>query len=131
VNEINKKSAYYFEEEVRVMDKRLGLVDRYGLLPEVPEHIVDKLLGEVEDFAALLKHDPEGARRSLYQEIDWLKERKDFLGKAVETSIDAALDLYSDKLNHRDWIDLQLLLLKGVLIVLQSIDEALKEKHRV
>jgi len=106
-----------------------SLDDKYGLLPEVPEHIVDKLLTEVEDFTTLLKHDPEGAKRSLHQEIEWLKEKKDFLGKAVETSIDAALELYGDRLSHNEWADLQTLLLKGVLVLLQSLNEALKEKQ--
>ena len=105
-----------------------NLDDKYGLLPEVPEHMVDKLLTEVEEFTTLLKHDPEGAKQSLRQDIEWLKEEKDFLRKAVETSVDAALELYSDKLSHKEWIDLQILFLKGVLIVLQSVNEALKEK---
>ena len=105
------------------------LDDKYGLLPEVPEHVMEELLTEVENFTTLLKHDPEGAKRSLHQEIEWLKEKKDFLGKAVETSIDAALELYGDRLSHNEWIDLRTLLLKGVLILLRSLNEALKEKQ--
>jgi len=50
------------------------------------------------------------------------------LGRAVEASVDAALDLYSDKLSHKEFIDLQILLFKGVFIVHQSMNEALKEK---
>lgn len=107
-----------------------NLEDKYGLLPEVTEHIVEELLNRVNEFATLLKHDPEGAKRLVYREIEWLKERKDFLGKAVETSVDAALDLYGDRLSHRDWTDLQILLLKGLLIVLESINEASKEKSK-
>jgi len=106
-----------------------SIVDKYGLLPEVSEHIMEKLLTEVENFTTLLKHDPEGAKRSLRQEIEWLKERKDFLGKAVETSINAALELYGDRLSYNEWTDLHTLLLKGVLILLQSLNEALKEKQ--
>lgn len=63
-------------EKIGIMDKCPSLDDRYGLLPEVPEHVVDKLFSEVENFADLLKHDFEGARSSLYQEIDWLKEKR-------------------------------------------------------
>lgn len=76
------------------------LENRYGLLPEVSEHVMDKLRHEAENFANLLKHDPEEAKHSLYQEIEWLKQNKDFLGRTVETSVDAALGLYSDKLSH-------------------------------
>ena len=104
------------------------LEDKYGLLPEVSEHVMDKLRREAEDFANLLKHYPEGVKRSLNQEIEWLKENKDLLGRTVETSVDAALGLYSDKLTHKQWINLQILLLKGVLFVLQSVNEAFKEK---
>jgi hypothetical protein len=105
-----------------------GLEDKYGLLPEVPEHIMGKLRREAENFANLLKHDPEEAKHFLHREIEWLKENKDFLGRTVETSVDATLGLYSDKLTHKQWIDLQNLLLKGVLFVLHSVNEALKEK---
>ena len=104
------------------------LEDKYGLLPEIPEHIMDRLSDEAKDFASLFKHDVEGAKRSLHGEIDWLKENKDFLGRTVETSIDAILGLYSDKLTHKHWVDLQILLLKSVLFVLHSVNEALKEK---
>ena len=31
------------------------------------EHIVEKLLQEVKNFTTLLKHDPEGAKRSVFQ----------------------------------------------------------------
>lgn len=105
-----------------------NLENRYGLLPQVPEHVIDKLRHDAKDFANLFKHDPEEAKRSLHQEIEWLAENKDFLGRTVSTSVDAALELYSDKLTHKQWIDLQTLLLKGVLFVLQSLNESLKEK---
>lgn len=55
-----------------------GLKDKYGLLPEVPEHVVDKLLHEVGNFATMLKHDPQGVKRSLYQGIEWLKKGEGF-----------------------------------------------------
>jgi hypothetical protein len=105
-----------------------GIKDKYGLLPEIPEHIMDTINDEAKDFASLFEHDTEGAKRSLHEEIEWLKENKDFLGKTVETSIEATLGLYSDKLTHKHWVDLQILLLKGVLFVLHSLNEALKEK---
>lgn len=96
-------------------------------MPKVPEHIVDRILSEVEDFASFMKHDPEGARRSVEGDIDWLKENKDFLGRAVEASVDSALDLYSEKLTHKDCTDLRVLLLKGVLLTLELINESTKE----
>lgn len=103
--------------------------DKYGLLPEVPEHIVERMLSEVSEFASFMKHDPEGAKRSIESDIDWLKENKDFLGRAVEASIDPALDLYSDVLTHKDWVELRTYLLKGVLLMLQMINEAIKESY--
>jgi hypothetical protein len=101
--------------------------DKYGFLPKVPEHIVDKILSEVTDFASFMMHDPEGAKPALAVDIDWLKENKDFLGKAVEASVDPALDLYSDTLTHKDWVELRACLLKGVLLTLQIINESMKE----
>lgn len=44
-----------------------GFEDKYDLLPEVSENIVKKLLQEVKNFTTLLKHDPEGAKRSVFQ----------------------------------------------------------------
>jgi hypothetical protein len=104
--------------------------DKYELLPKVPEHIVDKILSEVTDFASFMKHDSEGAKRSVTSDIDWLKENKDFLGRAVEASVDPALDLYSETLTHKDWVDLRICLLKGVLLTFQIMNESMKEGIR-
>jgi hypothetical protein len=104
-----------------------SLEHKYGFLPKVPEHIVEQMMQEVNDFAILMKHDFEGARKSVNQNIEWLRENKDFLGKAVEASVDSALELYGEKLSHTDWISLQTLLLKGQLLVLELINEALGE----
>lgn len=101
--------------------------DKYGLLPEVPERIAGKVLSEVTNFATFMKHDPEGAERSVVSDINWLKENKDFLGRAVEASIDPALELYSETLTHKDWVTLRTFLLKGVLLTLQIINESMKE----
>jgi len=105
-----------------------NLEDKYGLLPPVPEHVIDALREDAESFANMFKHDPEETKHSIHEEIEWLKENKDFLGRTLETSVDAALELYSDRLTHKQWMDLRTLLLKGVLFVLQSINDALKEK---
>jgi hypothetical protein len=104
-----------------------SLERKYGFLPRVPEHIVEQMMREVNDFATLMKHDFEGAKKTVSQNIEWLKENKDFLGKAVEASVDSALELYGEKLSHIDWISLRTLLLKGQLLVLQLINEALGE----
>jgi hypothetical protein len=82
----------------------------------------------VDNFTVFLRHDFEGAVRSVMDDINWLKEKKDFLGRAVEASVDAALDLYGEKLSHKDWMNLRTILLKGTLLKLQSINNALKEK---
>jgi hypothetical protein len=102
---------------------------KYGFLPKIPEHVAEEIMREVGDFAALMKHDFEGARRAVSQDIEWLRENKDFLGRAVEASVDTALELYGEKLSYSDWIRLQMLLLKGQLLVLQLINESLREKH--
>jgi len=107
------------------------LEDKYGLLPQIPEHVIDELRHEAENFANLFTHDPEETKHSIHEEVEWLKENKDFLGRTLETSVDAAMELYSDKLTHKQWMDLRTLLLKGVLLVLQSINEALKEKSNL
>jgi len=107
------------------MTARESLERKYGFLPKVPEHAVDEIMQEVDNFTTFIKHDFEGARKAVDQEIEWLRENKDFLGVAVKTSVDAALELYGEKLSHDDWVSLQTLLLKGQLLVLQLINESL------
>ena len=104
---------------------------KYGLLPRIPEHIVWKIVEEeAKNFKETLKHDPKKAEEQIREEIEWLKENKDFLGKAVEAAVDPALEIFSEKLTHKDWTTLRTLLLKGVLLTLQTINETLKEKQR-
>jgi len=43
-----------------------------------------------------LKHDPKEAEEQIWEEIEWLKENKDFLGKAVEAAVDPALEIFSE-----------------------------------
>jgi len=107
-----------------------GIEEKFELLPEVSEHIIEGILSEVKKFASLMKHDPKEAIKSVIDEVEWLKSNKDFLGKAVEASVDSALELYSDRLSHKDWTELRTLLLKGVLLVLQAINESLKEDRK-
>ena len=101
---------------------------RYGALPELPEHVVRELLSEVERFSTFVRHDPKGARREVMEEVRWLDENKGFLGRAVEAAVDSALDLFSDKLSHADWVLLELFLLKGFLLVLQGLNEAMGKR---
>jgi len=102
---------------------------KYGLLPKIPEHVIEEVMQEVKSFATFMKHDFEGAREAVNQDIEWLRENKEFLGRAVEASINAALELYGEKLSHNDWVSLQTLLLKGQLLVLQLVNESLREQH--
>jgi len=102
---------------------------KYRHLPEVSEHIAEVLIDEVSNSASLLKYDFDSALKSVIEEVDWLKTNKDFLGRAVEVAVDSSLNLFSDRLTHKDWIELRTLLLKGVLLVLQAINEALHESH--
>jgi|YelNatPaOPRAMG01_1025707.scaffolds.fasta_scaffold77088_2 hypothetical protein len=104
-----------------------SLERKYSFLPKVSEQIVEQMMQEINDFATLMEHDFKGAKKSVSEDIEWLKENKDFLGRAVEASVDSALELYGEKLCHDDWISLQTLLLKGQLLVLQLINEALRE----
>lgn len=97
-------------------------------LPEVSEQIIEEILTEVNNFASFMEHDPKEAIKSVMEDIEWLKNNKDFLGKTVEAVVDSALDLYSDKLSHKDFIELRTLLLKGILLMLQAINKAIKEK---
>jgi len=99
---------------------------RYGSIPRVSEGVVDSILSEVRSFTGFLKHDPQEARRLVEEDLNWLKENNPYLARIIRAAINSALDLYSNKLTHADWIELELLLLKGVLLVLQTINEALK-----
>ena len=107
------------------------LEDKYGVLPEVPEHVVEEVMREVNAFGELMKHDPDAARKSVMDDIEWLKEKKDFLGEAVVAAVDPALELYDEQLSHRDWVDLETFLLKGVLLLLEAINRAMKESQSV
>jgi len=104
------------------------LEEKYGLLPEVTELMVEELEKEVSEFSELMRTAPERARRGVLDEVEWLGRRKDFLGRLVKAAVDPALDLVSDKLTHSDWEELRIYLLKGVLLVLQGINLALKRR---
>lgn len=101
--------------------------DKYGFLPYIPENIFERVISEVEDFASFMKHDPKGAERSVESDIEWIKDNKGYLGKAIEAAVDSILDLYSDVLTHREWSELRTYLLKGILLLLQMISEGQKE----
>ena len=58
-------------------------------------------------------------------------ENKSLLGSLVEAGVASALSLISDKLSERDLEDLRTYLLKGVLLVLQGINLALKKTREV
>ena len=103
-------------------------MNKYNMLPRVSEHVIDGLMREIHEFTVLMKHDLKAASKSVREDIEWLKENKDFLGRAVEAAVDSALELYDDKLTHRDWVELELFLLKGVLLLLQAVNEGLKER---
>lgn len=100
--------------------------EKYGLLPEVTETVVESLMSEVSEFVDLMQNSPDRAKRNVLAEVNWLKERKDFLGALVEASVDPALDLVSDKLVHADWDALRIYLLKGILLVLHGLNLALE-----
>ncbi|RLE74381.1 MAG: hypothetical protein DRJ56_07630 [Thermoprotei archaeon] len=100
---------------------------RYGRLPRVSSRATDRVLSEVSAFAGFLEHDPEEAERLVREDLEWLKENNPYLAAAVRASVDSALDLFADRLSHADWVRLELLLLKGVLLVLQLLNEAVGE----
>lgn len=70
------------------------------VLPKVPEHVVNEVMHEVNSFVTFLKHDFEGARKSVGQDIEWLRENKGFLGISVKTFVNAMLELYGEKLSQ-------------------------------
>jgi len=105
--------------------------ERYGLLPEIDEQTALELEMEVLRFSELMDADSEKARREVLEEVKWLEKNKNLLGRLVETGITSALSLISDKLSERDLEDLRIYLLKGVLLVLQGINLALKKTREV
>jgi len=100
---------------------------RYGRLPRVSSRATGRVLSEVSAFAGFLEHDPEGAERLVKEDLEWLEENNPYLAAAVRASVDSALDLFADRLSHADWVRLELLLLKGALLVLQLLNEAVGE----
>jgi len=105
--------------------------ERYGLLPEIDEQTVLELEMEVLRFSELMEVDSEKAEREVLEEVKWLEKNKSLLGRLVETGIASALSLISDKLSERDLEDLRTYVLKGVLLILQGINLALKKTREV
>lgn len=111
-----------------ILVKELGFKEKFGLLPAVSELVVSGLIDEVDRFAELMKHDPDEARSQLDQEIKWLEEHKDFLGRLVRVSVDVTLELFEEKLTYKDYVTLRYMLLKGVLVILQGINYTLQKQ---
>jgi len=106
-------------------------MEKYKLLPEITEDITENLINEIESFANLMKVSEKEAKKKVQEEIEWLKENKEFLGNIVEAAVDSALDLYSDILTHKEWESLRILLIKGILTVLQGINLGLLKKKKL
>jgi len=47
-----------------------SLERKYGFLPKVPEHIIEEIMQEINDFATLMKHDVEGANKTVSDDIE-------------------------------------------------------------
>ena len=101
--------------------------EKYGLLPEVRVEEVKELEKEVSEFSEICHAAPEKAKWMVYSEIEWLENNKGFLGRLVETGVNSALNLLSGKLEEPDLQEARIYLLKGVLLVLQGINLALKK----
>jgi len=107
------------------------LKEKYGLLPEVRVEEVRELEKEVSEFSEICHVAPEKAKWIVESEVEWLENNKGFLGRLVETGVDSALNLLSDKLEEPDLKEVRTYLLKGVLLVLQGINLALKRASEI
>ena len=74
----------------------------YGLLPGFLESDVDRILDEINRWATEAENDPETARKSVLEDVDWLKDKKGWLGNAVGAAVSSILDLYGDILTHNN-----------------------------
>ena len=101
--------------------------EMYGLLPIFSESDADRILDEMNRWYTEAENDPETARKSVLEDIDWLKNEKGWLGNAIG-ALNSVLDLYGDILNHNDWIFLETHLFKGILVILQFINYKLAEE---
>ena len=77
------------------------------------------ILFEVERFSAF--------RRVIISKVarEFIREKN----KVVETAINTALELYSGKLTCMDWLTLEVFLLKNVFLVLQGVNDAIKQRY--
>ncbi len=96
-----------------------GLEDRYGLCLNFLNVVVMNSSQRLRLSQLSLSTIPRPPRNSSERKLGGSTRIRDSLGKVMETAIDAALEFYGDKLTYRDWLTLELFLLKGVLLVLQ------------
>ena len=102
--------------------------ESYGLLPRFLESDVERILNEINRWAIESANDPDTARKSVLEDVDWLKDKKGWLGNAVEAALSSVLVPYGDILTHNDWVFLETVLIKGILVILQGINHKIAEK---
>lgn len=102
---------------------------KYASLPQISEEARKKIVEEVKDFAKLFGENPEQARVEVERDIEKIElvHNNKHLALAVRTAVDAAMDMVSGRLTHEEWMNLQLFLLKGELLVLQLLSTTLGE----
>ena len=100
-------------------------------MPEIRVEEVRKLEKEVSELSEMCHVVPKKAKWIVESEVEWLENNKGFLGRLVETGVDSALNLLSDKLEEPDLKEVRTYLLKGVLLVLQGINLALKRASEI
>lgn len=103
--------------------------ERYGLLPRFLESDIDSIFNEINRWSTEYGNDPSTARKSVLEDIGWLKEHKGWLGNSVEAAVSSVLGSYGDILTHDAWISVETFLFKGILVILQGINYKLAEKE--
>lgn len=105
--------------------------DQYGLLPQISEEARNRITEEVRDFAELFEGSPEQARADVEGDIEKIEvlHNNKYLAIVVRTAVDAAMDMVRDKLTHEDWMNVQLFLLKGQLLVLELLNRSIARQE--
>ena len=105
--------------------------DQYGLLPQISEEARNRIAEEVKDFAELFDGSSEQARADVEGDIEKIEvlHNNKYLAIVVRTAVDAAMDMVRDKLTHEDWMNLQLFLLKGQLLVLELLNRSIARER--
>ncbi len=95
-------------------------------LPQISKDSVEVLLGrEIKEFVEQIRENPIAAREQLEQDLSEVAESNPFLAKAIRAPGWAALETYEDILEPEVREGLELLTLRGVMLLCQLLDRAI------